>query len=730
MVDETKPTTETINKVLRKASKTPDFEEDLGLDLGGEELLSQEEMEALYSQTLQNFMEGEVVRGTVVEITADRVLMDIGYKSEGMVPIDEFPDPGSVVVGDVFDVYIEHPEDENGMPILSKIKADRIKNWTHIQRVYEEDGVIAGKIMRRVKGGLKVDIGIDAFMPASQLTWRPTGDLERYIGETMDLKIIKLTKRRRNVVVSRRKLIEEQRAGEKSRLLSTIQVGQIIRGEVKNITDFGAFVDVGGIDGLLHVTDMSWGRVKHPSQAVSVGQKIEVMVLSFDPQSERISLGLKQKTENPWRSSHSRYPAGGVVRGRVVSMTDYGAFVQLEEGIEGMVHVSEMSWTRRVRHPSELLSLDSEVDVMVLSVDPDAEKIALGIKQTQPNPWVELGQRYPVGSVVKGIVRNLTEYGAFVQIEEGIDGLLHVSDISWTKKVAHPSEVLEKGQVIDVKVLSIDPPNEKIGVGLKQLERDPWEAVIESTPIGSHVEVEVAKLVSFGAFARLENGIEGLIHVSEISADRVQKPEDVLSVGDKVTAKVIGIDPIERKIALSVREYQRDLDVQAQADYVQTTGREQAVSVGDVVGDALPRSMLQAGRSLADAASELMAAVNAQRNQGAEEKAVVEPPAEEPAEESAPSEEPVAQTEPVEESAPSEEPVEEPAPSEEPVAQTEPVEEPVPVEDPVAQTEPAEEPAPIEEPLAAETTDPAVVETPETSEVREEDDLPGAGTDN
>lgn len=578
-------------------------------ELFSQETYTQEEMEQLYAQTLQNFAEGEVVRGTVVEIGPDRVLVDIGYKSEGVVPADEFPDSGSVQVGDTFDVYIEQPEAEDGMPVLSKLKADRIKNWTHIQRVYEEDGVIEGRIVRRVKGGLKVDIGIDAFMPASQLTWRPTGDLERYIGETMELKIIKLTKRRRNVVVSRRKLLEEQRAGEKSRLLATLEAGQTIRGEVKNITDFGAFVDVGGIDGLLHVTDMSWGRVKHPSQAVSVGQKIEVVVLNFDPRTERISLGLKQKTENPWKTAASRYPVGGIARGRIVSMTDYGAFVQLEEGIEGMVHVSEMSWTRRVRHPSELVALEQEVDVMVLSVDPEAEKIALGIKQTTPNPWTEISQKYPIGSVVKGIVRNMTDYGAFIQIEEGIDGLLHVSDISWTKKVAHPSEILEKNQEIDVKVLSIDPQNEKISVGLKQLERDPWMLVVESTPIGSHVQVEIAKLVSFGAFARLENGIEGLIHVSEISPDRVQKPEDVLAVGDKVMCKVIGIDAVERKIALSIREYQRDLEVKAHAEYGKS-GSDQPINVGEVLGDAVPRSMFQAGRSLADAANELMAAVN------------------------------------------------------------------------------------------------------------------------
>jgi small subunit ribosomal protein S1 len=580
--------------------------------VGSGQDLTREEMEALYDTTLQNFAEGEVVRGKVVEVGSDRVLVDIGYKSEGVVPISEFLDPSSVARGDEFDVYIEAPEDEDGMPVLSKIKADRIKNWTHIQRIYEEDGVIEGVITRRVKGGLKVDIGIDAFMPASQLTWRPTGDLDRYIGQRMEVKIIKLTKRRRNVVVSRRRLLEEQRADEKSQLLSKIAIGQLLKGEVKNITDFGAFVDVGGIDGLLHVTDMSWGRVKHPSQVVSVGQQIEVMVLNFDPQTERISLGLKQKTDNPWKTSASRYPIGGVVRGRIVSMTDYGAFVQVEQGIEGMVHVSEMSWTRRVRHPSEVMSLDHEVDVMVLSVDPEAEKIALGLKQTQPNPWKELEHRYPVGSVVTGLVRNLTDYGAFVQIEEGIDGLLHVSDLSWTKKVAHPSELLEKNQEIQVKILSIDPANEKISVGLKQLEQDPWSAITQRYPLGSHVEVEIAKLVSFGAFARLENGIEGLIHVSELSDSRVQKPEDVLAIGDKLTAKVISIDPVERKIGLSIREYQHDLNAEAQKQHGDSGDGDRVVDVGDALGNAVPKSLLQAGRSFTDVANEMMAAVSAQ----------------------------------------------------------------------------------------------------------------------
>jgi small subunit ribosomal protein S1 len=577
----------------------------LGEDLE-RELLEQLEsmtMERLFEESPQDFKEGEVVRGRIVEINEDRVLVDIGYKSEGIVATNEFSIPEELKVGDEYDFYIDEPENEAGMPVLSKQKADRIKNWEVVQEIYDRDGIITGVITRRVKGGLKVDIGVDAFMPASQLTFRPTGDLEKFIGQKMEVKIIKLTKRRRNVVVSRRKLLEEQRAGEKARLLETIGIGKIIPGEVKNITDFGAFVDVGGIDGLLHVTDMSWGRVKHPSQVVSVGEKLEVMVLNFDPQSERISLGLKQKSPNPWKTAVDRYPAGTVVRGRVVSMTDYGAFVQLEEGVEGMVHVSEMSWTRRVRHPNEMLELDQEVDVMVLSVDPDAEKIALGIKQTQPNPWKTIAEKYPVGSLATGQIRNLTDYGAFVQLEEGIDGLLHVSDISWTDKVTHPNELLEKGQEVTVKILNIDPENEKISVGIKQLEEDPWMAVIEKLPIGTHVEVEIAKLVSFGAFAKLDNGVEGLIHVSELADDRIQKPEEVLKVGDKVTAKVISISPVDRKIGLSVREYERDLEKNLIGAHG-TSGGE-----GSTYTAPRASQTLEAGKSLEDHAHQMMAAV-------------------------------------------------------------------------------------------------------------------------
>lgn len=570
-----------------------------------EQQLRESSMDHLLNEADEGFKEGEVVRGRVVEIGSDRVLIDIGYKSEGVVARSEFSGQDSLEVGQEFDFCIENPEDETGMPVLSKTKADRIRNWEHVQKVYEENGVIEGVITRRVKGGLKVDIGIDAFMPASQLSFRPVGDLERFIGQKMELKIIKLTRRRRNVVVSHRKLVEERRMEEKRRLMETIREGALMKGVVKNITEFGAFVDVGGIDGLLHVTDMSWGRVKHPGQLLKVGDEIEVKVLSFDLATERISLGLKQKTENPWLTAEERYPVGSVHRGKVVSLTEYGAFVQFDDGLEGMVHVSELSWTRRVRHPNELLSLDQDVDVMVLSVDAGEQKMALGIKQTQPNPWKTMHERYPIGSVTRGVVRNLAEYGAFIQLDDGIDALLHVSDMSWTKKITNPGEILSKGQEVEVQVLSIDAENEKISVGIKQLQTDPWIEVIKDLPVGSHVEVTVTKLVSFGAFADLGHGVEGLIHVSELSNDRVNKPEDILKIGDKVMAKVININHVDRKIGLSIREYERDLERQNAGEY-----QPGVVDVSESLQGAVPSSMIQAGRSLEDVAHELMMAVS------------------------------------------------------------------------------------------------------------------------
>lgn len=577
-------------------------------DFDDPELMSQ-----IYEETVRNFTEGEVVKARVIEVARDRVLVDIMYKSEGTVSLSEFQDGEEVNVGDEFDVFIEEPEGEDGTPVLSKIKADRIKNWTNIQKVYEDDGSIEGKITRRVKGGFKADIGLDAFLPASQVSLRPAGDLDKYIGESYKFKIIKLTKRRRNVVISHRKHLEDLQADRKEELLDTIEEGQIINGEVKNVTDFGAFVDVGGIDGLLHVTDMSWGRVKHPSNVVKVGDEIDVMVLRFDPETERISLGLKQKTQNPWLTVDERYEVGSIVAGRLVSMTDYGAFVQLEPGVEGMVHVSEMSWTRRVRHPSELLELDQDVDVMVLNIDKENQKIALGLKQTKPNPWFELETSYPVGTTIEGEIRNLTDYGAFIQIDEGIDGLLHVSDMSWTKKVAHPSEMMERGGTIKVKILSIDPHNEKVSLGLKQLEEDPWLGLPEKYNLGDHIEVVISKLVSFGAFATLDCGIEGLIHVSELSRERVAKPENVVSVGDKVTVKIIGIDPNERKIGLSIKDYQRDIEDEVKTEYGGSAG-DSSVSVGEIVGEAVPPNFVESGQTLEQAMLRMMAEDKAERD--------------------------------------------------------------------------------------------------------------------
>jgi small subunit ribosomal protein S1 len=594
---------------------------------------SEEEMALIYEDTLKDFIPGEVVRGRVVGVSDDKVIVDINYKSEGVISRSEFPSDIEISVDDEFDIFLEETEGEEGMPILSKMKADRIKNWTNVQRAYNEDSALDGRILRRVKGGLKVDVnGLEAFLPASQLSARPPGDLDKFIGQVLGFKVIKLNRRRRNIVLSRRKLLEEERAKEKEKLLSTLEVGEIIEGEVKNITDFGAFVDVGGIDGLLHVSDMSWKRVRHPSDVVSVGEQLDVKVLSFDRETERISLGLKQKVPNPWLGVEDKYPVGDVIIGKVVSMTDYGAFVELEEGVEGMIHVSEMSWTHRIRHPNDVLEVGQEVDVKVLNTDPEHEKIALGLKQTTTNPWEKLAEKYPPGSVIEGEVKNLTDYGVFVEVEEDIDGLLHVSDMSWTRRVSHPSEMVSKGDRVKVKVLGVDASREKVSLGLKQLERDPWLDLGKSYHIGEHIEVTISKLVSFGAFAALDNGIEGLIHVSELAKERVAKPEDVISVDDKVDVKIIGLDPAERKIALSVKEYLRDIEEEAKRKYGVQPGGE-TVSVGEIVGEAVPPSFFEEGKTIEESAAEMMSgSVDSpeEPKEGSEPPAPDEQPTEEP----------------------------------------------------------------------------------------------------
>jgi small subunit ribosomal protein S1 len=567
---------------------------------------SREEVARIYEDTLKSFVQGEVVRGRVINVSEDKVLVDINYKSEGIIPRNEFPPNVEIKVDDEFDVFIEETEGEEGMPVLSKIKADRIKNWTKVQRAYDQDDMVEGRIVRRVKGGLKVDVsGLDAFLPASQIASRPVGDLDKFIGESWTFKVIKLSRRRRNIVLSRRKLMEEEQAKEKEELLSTLEVGQLITGVVKNITDFGAFVDVGGIDGLLHVSDMSWGRVRHPSDVVSVAQELEVQVLSFDKETERISLGLKQKVPNPWVGVEDKYPVGTTATGKVVSMTDYGAFVEIEDGVEGMIHVSEMSWTHRVRHPSDVLQIGQEVEVMVLNADSEHEKIALGLKQITPNPWEELAEKYPPGTVIEGEVKNLTDYGAFVEVEEGIDGLLHVSDFSWTRRVNHPSEMVTKGDKIKVRILNIDPERQKVSLGLKQLERDPWLVAEEGFHVGDHIQVTISKLVSFGAFATLENGIEGLIHVSELARERIAKPEDVVSVDDVVNVKIIALDTAQRKIGLSVKGYLRDIEEEDRRKYGVQPGGE-TVSVGEIVGEAVPPSFLEEGTTIEEKATEIL----------------------------------------------------------------------------------------------------------------------------
>jgi len=564
--------------------------------------LTEPDVDQFLQEGMLRFQEGEVVKGQVVSILDDRILVDIGYKSEGVVRITDFPDRSELKEGASFDFYIEVPENEEGMPVLSKTKADRIKNWEYVQKVFEEEGVIEGTVIRKVKGGLKVDIGVDAFMPGSQVSTRPIADLDDFVGKRLELRILSINPKRRNVVVSHRKLLEERREEERKQLLETIKVGAIVQGEVKNITDFGAFIDLGGLDGLLHVSDMTWGRPKNSHQILKIGQKIDVKVLTYDPETHRVSLGLKQKTPNPWLTAQEKYPVGSIVTGTVISLADYGAFIQLDDGLEGMIHISEMSWTRRVRHPSEILNIGDEVHVMVLHVDPEEQKISLGLKQTQPNPWKLMAEKYPEGSVVKGRVRALMDYGAFIEIEEGIDGLLHVGDISWTKKITNPAEVLTKDQEIEVKILSIDPEMKKISVGLKQLEPDPWQELVEEMPIGKHVEVEITKLVSFGAFGKLENGIEGLIHLSEMSLEKVHRAEEFLHIGQKVMAKIISISPVERKVGLSIREYQKDLE----GEIMQTHTAGEPVDVGSMLKDVLPTELLQQGKSIEEVAEELI----------------------------------------------------------------------------------------------------------------------------
>ena len=502
----------------------------------------------------------KIVEGTVIRINDDNVLIDVGFKSEGVISLQEWEeDEEQPKPGDTFQVLVEDLEDNMGraddpygMITLSKRKAEKIIAWTEMMKTVEEGQVVTGTVTRKIKGGLLVDIGVNVFLPASQVDIRRPSDIGDYIGRTVQCEVLKIDEARRNIVVSRRSLIEKQRQEDRDQLLKELSIGDLRKGVVKNIADFGAFVDLGGIDGLLHIIDMSWGRVGHPSEVVSIDQEIEVMILNIDHEKGKIALGLKQKEASPWEKVDEKYPQGSTVKGQVVNVMTYGAFVKLEEGIEGLVHISEMSWTKRVSHPSELVQIGDEIDVVVLGIDKKKQEISLGMKQTQENPWTNVGDRYPEGKMIKGRVRNLTNYGAFVELEEGIDGLLHVSDMSWTRKISHPSEVLEKGQEVECKVLSVDQDRRRIALGLKQLDEDPWEDKIPSKyQPGQLVKGAVTKITNFGVFVGLEDGLEGLLHISELSEDKVENAEEVVKVGDEIEVKILRVDTQDRKIGLS-----------------------------------------------------------------------------------------------------------------------------------------------------------------------------------
>ncbi len=510
-------------------------------------------VDAMYENTLKDFTADSIVPGKILRIHDGEVLVDIGYKSEGLVNAHEFGDVEDLNVGDEVEVLIECLEDRHGMIVLSKKRAEQQRKWDHIVNECEEGSLVEGTVTRAIKGGFIVDIGADAFLPGSQVDVVPVRNPDEYMGKVLEVKILKINKERKNIVVSRREIIEEARRGQKLKLLAEIKTGQIRKGKVKNITDFGAFVDLDGIDGLLHVTDMSWGRINHPTEMVKVGEELDVMILDVDLEKERISLGLKQTQSNPWEDIDAKYPVGTRIRGKVVSLAPYGAFVQVEEGVEGLVHVSEISWTKRIQRAADVMSIGDEVEAVVLNINVEEKKISLGMRQTEENPWEVAAMSYPIGSVVTGKVRNFTSYGAFVEIEDGIDGMVHVSDMSWTRKINHPSEVLKKGEEIQTVVLEIDANNQRISLGLKQAQEDPWSRITETYKEGQKVSGKVTKLTNFGAFVEIEEGIDGLVHISQISDEHVEKIKDVLNIGDDVEARIVKIDPAEHRIGLSIK---------------------------------------------------------------------------------------------------------------------------------------------------------------------------------
>ncbi len=524
---------------------------------------SMESLMDMYEESFKRFAEGEVVSGKIISVDKDHVLVDIGYKSEGQIPIHEFKNENGnadVNVGDSVEVMVEFWDEEEEVVNLSKEKAAKVKIWDEIKKAHDENGTVEGVILNRVKGGFSVDIGVAAFLPGSQADLRPIRNLDEMVGETFSFKILKYNRKRSNIVLSRRAILEEERDAVRTATLEAIHEGKVVDGIVKNITEYGVFVDLGGVDGLLHITDISWGRVKHPSELFSVGDQISVKVLSLDAEKERVSLGMKQLTEDPWASATEKYPVESRVTGKVVSLTDYGAFVELEEGIEGLIHVSEMSWTRKIRHPSKVVVTGQEVEAIVLDINPENRRISLGMKQVAPNPWDVISEKYPVGTTIEGRIKNITDFGLFIGIDEGIDGLVHISDISWTKRIKHPGEVYKKGDMVQAIVLDIDKGSERFSLGIKQIQPDPWQTVAERYEVGTEITGTVTNITDFGVFVELEEGIEGLVHVSEISKEKIKTPAGKFNVSDVITAKVMNINSDERRIGLSIKRLEVDDD--------------------------------------------------------------------------------------------------------------------------------------------------------------------------
>ncbi|HEX9146048.1 MAG TPA: 30S ribosomal protein S1 [Candidatus Binatia bacterium] len=558
------------------------------------------EFEAMFEESLRTVKPGGVVKGRVVGITSTHVLIDVGYKSEGQIPLPEFTDRHGnvqVKVGDDVDVYFDSSEGENGGIVLSRQRAENMKIWEEIEKAYNEGKGIEGHIVGKVKGGFKVDVGVPGFLPGSHVDIRPSRNLDKFIGTTDRFAVLKYNRARGNVVLSRRALLEKERDSLKQEILKVLEEGVILEGTVKNITGYGAFVDLGGIDGILHISDMSWGRINHPSEVVQVGEKIKVVVLKFDPEKERISLGMKQLSPDPWHTVAEKYPAGTRVQGKVISLMDYGAFVELESGIEGLIHISEMSWTKKIAHPSKILQVGQTVEVVVLNVDPSHRRISLGLKQVMANPWEEAKEKYPVGSIIKGPVRNVTDFGIFVGIEEGIDGLVHISDLHWTKKIKHPSELYKKGDIVEAKVLGINVENARFSLGVKQLTTDPWKIIADRYPVGSKVKGQVTSVPDFGVFVRIEEGVEGLIHVSQLSTERVEKPSTLFKVGDEVEAEVMNIDPAERKIGLSIRALRRTEERQEMENYLKKEKEGGRFSFESLLNDELRLDRDEEGQS-------------------------------------------------------------------------------------------------------------------------------------